>query len=222
MHKTRLAAAVLISAVAAAGTAGCGGSSHPSALTGTPTDIADRAYQALGSAPSVTMTFTENDGDAKSDVKLTLDAKGDCSGSFTSDAASFEILKVGTTSWIKMSSETALIGLVGPDKAHRAVGKYLPLADHPNLASFVKACDLKSEIAAEDRPDAVTQVGTTTVDGIATAEFKEHDSGGDTLTWVTVRGAPEIVKIQTPQVTAYFSDYAKPVSFRAPSAAEVA
>jgi hypothetical protein len=228
MHNARLAATVIVCAAAAVGIAGCGGSSHrspgpTSALAGmTPTEFADRSYETLGSVPSVTMAFSEDGSAGKSDVKLTLDSKGDCSGTLTSNKATFQILKVGSTSWIKMSQEPALTGLIGPAEAPRAVGKYLAVADYPQLKSFVKACDIKSEISSEERPNEVTEVGNAMVNGTATIEFKEHKSDGDTLTWIAAQGDPNIVEIRTPHVTAFLSDYGKPATFHAPSSGEIA
>ncbi|NMO50535.1 hypothetical protein HH310_04920 [Actinoplanes sp. TBRC 11911] len=100
-----------------------------------------------------------------------------------------------------------------------AVGKYVPTDRYSHLATLAGVCDFKSEVAQAARPDGVvTKVGVATVDGVQTTELKE----GDTLTWVAAPGEPRIVKIQNPQVTAHFSDYAKPVSFRAPAPEEIA
>jgi hypothetical protein len=101
------------------------------------------------------MTFSEDDKDGKLelDAKLALDSKGGCSGTFTSDAASFQILKIGKEALIKIPRISVLTGIVGLSNPHGQLASTCRL-------SIISASKISSRCATSSRrfPEAADRM----------------------------------------------------------------
>ncbi|MCD0482812.1 hypothetical protein LO771_10475 [Streptacidiphilus sp. ASG 303] len=224
------------SSTAAAPSGGAGAAASPSPSPATSgiealpaAQIAEKAKQALMSAPSLTMTLDIKVDGKTTGGKVSLDRQGHCAGNMTVPGmGSFEVLKSGASMWIKPDAAFLKVFGGGGEAAKLMAGKYLKAdGQMKDMGSF---CDLKQfadEIAKEkDTGTKYTKEGTVTEGGVTMVVVGAVDpKDGKSLLYVPVTGTPYPVKISHPsgketgRVT--FGGFGEPVVVQTPPADQV-
>ncbi|MFG2722328.1 hypothetical protein ACGFW5_29170 [Streptomyces sp. NPDC048416] len=206
-------------AAATSPTAAAPAAATPSATKGPYADlsggqIATNALKATRSASSLHVLadiVDAKDGPSKLDVSL--NSKGDCTGTLGDGKDALKLIKVGHTAYVKPEKSTGKW-----TKTNTTSG------DGKDLAA---ACDLNSFFGPLKGEDTVARKGaTTTVGGAPAIVLTENDSTGDFTMDVATSGKPYLLKMvssggDSPGTVA-FSDFGRPVHAVAPPKSQVA
>ncbi|MCT9091909.1 hypothetical protein N4G70_23985 [Streptomyces sp. ASQP_92] len=148
------------------------------------------------------------DGPTKLD--LTMDTKGDCTGTIGSGKEAISIIKTGKTVYLR------------PANTHTWKKSDTTSADGKDLASV---CDLNDYLTDPGQDNAATKGATTTVDGRPAIVLTEKDGKESYIIDVATTGKPYLLKMVTvggdSPGTLAFSDFEKPVHAVAPPKSSV-
>jgi hypothetical protein len=195
-----IAAAALALVTAGCGDDGNGGGDGGADFTKQSAEkIADAAKKAMGDLDGVTIGGTLSTEGQEIELDMSIGTGGNCSGSFSIQGASAEVLGVDGSTWIRPDEKYWEVS-VGPDSAAQiieAVGdRWVTLPEDDT--SFKPFCDLE-EFLGElvDQGDATYTKGETKeIDGEKTIEIiSDRPEEGTSSGYILVEGDHYLVNI---------------------------
>ncbi|MFF2039396.1 hypothetical protein ACFVVX_03125 [Kitasatospora sp. NPDC058170] len=241
MLSKRLASTAAICLLLAAGTAACGGDKD-TAAAGPKLDtdklsaqeIEKQAKDALAGASSVKIAGSIADEDGKTSIDLSLDTKGQCTGSMGMPGmGSFEIISDGKASYLKPDKEfwKSFGGPKGEQVAELFKGRYLTgFEGDPQMKSLTTVCnlaELSKKITEDDGTKSKAEKGSAgTVNGAKTFSLKVTNSDGEQST-IHVATEGKFYPVRIEKTTGKdggqidFTEYDKPVTIKVPAADSV-
>jgi hypothetical protein len=219
--------------------AGCGTSGSDSAGVGssspTPTDngvaalpasqILSRAQAALKSAPSVHLKGSTVSEGARLRIDLRASDKGG-RATIAQGAQSFEVLRIGTTVYIKADADFWRAQTRNAAAAELLKGKYLKgsMSD-AKLASIAELTEVDKFAAVLLKPNGTVRKGQqTTIHGIQAIALNVSGQDGGRL-YVATRDQPYPLQITSTSTaepgTIDFLDYGAPITLTPPPAEQV-
>jgi len=190
--------------------------------------IADAAKEAMGDLDGVTIGGTLSTEGQEIELDMSIGTGGNCTGSFTIQGASAEVLGVDGTTWIRPDEKYWEVSL-GPDSAAQiieAVGdRWVTLPEDDT--SFKPFCNLE-EFLGElvDQEDATYTKGETKeIDGDETIEIvSDRPDEGKSSGYVQTGGEHYLVQIEKTEGdepgTVTFSGFDEQPDVEAPAADE--
>jgi hypothetical protein len=162
--------------------------------------IAEAAKKAMGDLEGVTIDGTLSTEGQEIGIDMSIGTGGNCTGSFTIQGASAEVLGVDGTTWIR-PDEAYWETSVGPDGAAQiieAVGdRWVTLPDDDT--SFKPFCDLEEFLGElTDQADATYTKGETRkIDGDETIEIiSDRPDEGVSSGYIQVEGEHYLVLVE--------------------------
>jgi hypothetical protein len=162
--------------------------------------ISDAAKKAMGDLKAVTIDGSLSSDDQEIDIKMSLGEGGNCTGSFSTQGASAEILGVDGTTWFR--PDAAFWDLyAGPEVAPQIIAaagdRWVTLPEDDT--SFKPFCDIEQFLGelVDDKSDATYTKGETKdIDGEETIEIiSERPEEGTSSGYVLVDGDHYLVSI---------------------------
>jgi hypothetical protein len=182
--------------------------------------VAD-AKKAAAGASSVHVSGTIAESGSQLKLDLTVSNAGKAKGTITTGGASFQLVRVGKTLYIK-GTEAFYKKVGGSAAASLLAGKWLKVPTTSQQFSSVGSVTNMSQLIGGTLAahGAISKAGTTTFQGQQVVGIKDKASGG--ILYVATTGKPYPVGIARTgsgggQVV--FDQWGKPVSVKAPSGA---
>ncbi len=192
-----LTATALLTAVLVTG---CSGDDDGDFTERSAADIAEVAKDAMGDLDAVTITGVLSSEGQEIEIDMAIGSDLNCSGRFTTQGATAEILGVDGTVWFK-PDEAFWELFAGPELAPQVIAtagdRWVTLPEDDT--SFKPFCDIEEFIGElVDNEDAdYTKGETTEVDGEDTIEIiSERADKGSSSGYVLVDGDHYLVKIE--------------------------
>jgi hypothetical protein len=214
---------LLLAAMTATALAACGGGSGAAITSDSASQIVAKATSAVESASSVRVagSFTEGSGTKHTiSLDLRLVAGKGATGSMSEGSGGFDLTVIGSTVYVKGSSEFWK-EYAGSGSAARLAGRWLKTSSTSgsfgDLASEVRARSLLSTLLSDH--GGLTKGATTTIDGRKVIAV--HDASGGGTLYVATSGTPypiELVKTSDDSKVS-FSQFNAPVPLAAPAGA---
>ncbi len=176
-------------ALSAAALAGCGSSVDEGIESKTPTEILAASQLAADAAASVHVAGAIVSGGQPLTFDLSLLANSGARGTLSEMGASFEVIRVANTIYIK-GSEAFYRRLVGPSAARLLAGRWLKApASSQGFASLAALTDLRTLIDTTFANHGRLQKGsTTTLGGVSAIALKDRSRGG--TIYIATTGLP--------------------------------
>jgi len=190
--------------------------------------ISDRAFAAMRSTTSMTMSLDGIlDGDPGT-FRMAFDTKGDCVGEMTVDGGNVKLIKHGKSVYMKYDDAFwKSQGADGKAAAEMIDGRWLKgsISD-PDYKDMVSTCDLDDFLSEFESGATDAKKGpVSTVGGRTVVALIEKDSKETNTAYVATQGTPYILKIVTKggkePGTISFSDFNQPVHAKSPAAKDV-
>lgn len=161
--------------------------------------IAEAAKDAMGDLTGVTIDGTLSSSDQQIEIEMSIGEGGNCTGSFSTEGATAEILGVDDTTWFKPDEAFWELS-AGPENAPQiiaAVGdKWVTLPDDDT--SFKPFCDLEEFLGQliDDDEATYTKGDLKEIDGEETIEIiSDRPEQGTSSGYVLVDGDHYLVSI---------------------------
>ncbi len=164
-------------------------------------EIAEAAKDAMADLEAVTVAGTLTSDGQEIEIRIEVGEGGNCTGEFTTQGATAEILGVDDTTWFR-PDEAFWTLFAGPDAAPQiiaAVGdRWVTLPDDDT--SFKSFCDIEEflgELTDPDDDSTYTKGDTKEIDGEETIEIvSESEDDGTSSGYVLVDGDHYLVQIE--------------------------
>lgn len=213
---------VLSAAVLATGAiAGCGGSSGNGVESKSATEIVSSAQKAAESAKSVRVAGAVNTAGLKLSLNIQIEKGTGAKGSISEGPLSFELIRVGSSVYIK-GSPAFYEHFAGGEAAKLLEGKWLQApATSGEFATLGSLTDMHQLLhAVLGHTDSLTKAGTSTVDGKKVVAVK--DKSKESILYVATTGKPYPIQISKAGSTGgkvTFDEWDAPITIKAPSGA---
>jgi len=189
---------VLAGACLVAAACGTGGSAPTDPLAGlSARQVVDKAVANLRAAPTAGISGTVSDTTGTYHVDLEYKKASGCQGTVSVNGkGSYELIRVGTTAWVKPDDAfwRANAGAQAQQVIAVVGGKYLK-GDTSNatVASLAKLCDLNALTEPLLQPTNIVKGGVTTLGGQRVLPIKDMTKGGELF--VTDTSTPHPVEV---------------------------
>jgi hypothetical protein len=162
--------------------------------------IADAAKKAMGDLEAVSINGSLTSDGQEITIDMAIGSGGNCTGSFSTEGASAEILGVDGTTWFR-PDEAFWEMFAGPEAAAQIVAaagdRWVTLPDDDT--SFQQFCDLEEfldELMDEEDETTYTKGETKDVDGEETIEIiSDRPEEGTSSGYILVEGDHYLVQI---------------------------
>ncbi|MFH8840694.1 hypothetical protein [Streptomyces sp. NPDC017868] len=239
--RRRTALVAVLGAALALGTTACGPFSDDAKPTGpfgelSGSQIVDKAFAATKGAKSLTVDIDERKAAEPFKAYLSLDTRGQCTGTLTTGTTStVELIKPDRRNVYLRFDEASLREQVKDESAEvqeaalkELRGRWMKgSVSDPDNKDMVALCDPKQLLGGfEQGASGIVKGAETTVGGQKALALTEPDGKGESSTvYVATQGTPYVLKIVTKggeePGTITFSHYGKPVEAKAPAAKDV-
>ncbi|MCX5381997.1 hypothetical protein [Streptomyces sp. NBC_00083] len=170
------------------------------------------AMKADRMAPSLRLKANVTDAkDGPTKVDLTMNSKGDCTGTIGAGKDAVAMIKVGKTAYLR------------PTGTHKWIKSDTTTGQGKDLAPM---CDVKTFLADQGEDNAAEKGPIITVGGVPAMVLTEKDSGSVYTLDVATTGTHYLLKMVTvggdEPGTLEFSDFGRPVHAVAPPKSQIA
>ena len=190
--------------------------------------ISDRAFAAMRSTTSLTMSLDGIVDGEPTTFRMAIDTASDCVGEMSVDGGTVELVKHGKNIYMKYDDAFwKSQGADGRASAELINGRWMKTTSaDPDFDDMASTCDLDNFIEEFESGATDARKGSlTTVDGSPAVPLIEKDGKETDTAYIATQGKPYILKIVTKggkePGTISFSDFNRPVHAKTPAAKDI-